>query len=136
MKFRFVKASKISTISNRKISKIFKIFRNSMIFSRFQWLPISSRFPTCSRFQRLQRIPRLQFIQRILSIKTHYYSKSLVLGEKKCLKSNIYFRTDTAMSKTFPHFLRDKLANYRVSHETWQLVNGFECFLPYFILIY
>ena len=23
---------------------------------------------------------------------------------------------------------------YRVSHETWQLVNGFECFLPYIIL--
>ena len=28
------------------------------------------------------------------------------------------------------------LVTYRVSHETWQLVNSFECLLPYSVLIY
>ena len=28
----------------------------------------------------------------------------------------------------------NKMINYRVSHETWQLVNGIECLLPYIIV--
>ena len=27
------------------------------------------------------------------------------------------------------------LSKYRVSHETWQLVNGFECLSPYTLLV-
>ena len=59
-----------------------------------------------------------------------------------CLFKFSKFRNNCTLfvlGRTKPNFLRSisdlkRQFNYRVSHETWQLVNGFESLLPYIIL--
>ena len=58
---------------------------------------------------------------------SYNYENFVHLGEYVYIDVNIFFQVHQLWWENY-------LLCYRVSHETWQLVNSFECRLPYIVL--